>query len=50
MYGQELCDWLNAIRMASVTQNLHEQNDFLGFTSSNSLCKEVMDGLLGGVK
>lgn len=46
MYGQDLCDQLNAGRMASVTQNLQEQADVLGLTFSNSLCKKIPDGLL----
>lgn len=46
MYGQDLCDRLNASRMASVTQNLQEQDNVLGLTFSNSLCKKILDGLL----
>lgn len=38
MYGQDLCDWLNAARMASITQNLQLNNDFLHINFSNSLC------------
>lgn len=34
--------------MTSVTQNLQEQDDILGLIPSNSLWKEVLDGLLGG--
>lgn len=48
MYRQDLCDRLKASRMASVSQNLQEQDDFLGLIFSDSLCKKVLDGLLGG--
>lgn len=47
MYGQDLCDRFKAIRMASVTQNLKEQDDVLSLIFSDSLCKEGLDGLLG---
>ncbi len=50
MNGQDLCDRLQASRMASITQNLQEQDDILGLTFSNSLCKEVLDGLLGEMR
>ncbi len=39
MNRQDLCYWLEASRMASVTQNLQEQGDILGLISSNSFCK-----------
>lgn len=45
MYGQDLCYRLKASRMASVTQNLQVQDDVLGLILSDSLCKELLDGL-----
>lgn len=50
MDGQDLCDRLKASRMTSVTQNLQEQDNVLGLIFSNSLCKEVLDGLLGKLR
>lgn len=47
---QDLCDWFKARRMASITQNLQEQADFLGVSFSNSLCKEVLDGLMRNMR
>lgn len=47
---QDLCDWFKARRMASITQNLQEQAYFLGVSFSNSLCKEVQDGLMRNMR
>lgn len=45
MYGQELCNGFKGARVASITQNLQEQDDFLRLLFSNSTCKEILDGL-----
>lgn len=45
MYGQYPYDWLKAAGMASITQNLQEQDDVLGLIFSKSFCKEILDGL-----
>lgn len=50
MNRQHLCNLLKAGGMAGVTQNLQEQDHFLGLISNNSLCQEILDGLLGSMK
>lgn len=36
--------------MASVTQNLENHDDILDIIFSDSLCKEILDGLLGEMR
>lgn len=45
VYRQDLCDGLDTVRVAGITQNLQEQADVLDLTFGNSLCEKILDGL-----
>lgn len=47
MNGQDLCDWLDARRMASISQDLQGQDNVVYVVFSNSFSKTLMDGLQG---
>lgn len=44
--GQDLCDWLNATRKASITQNLKIHDDVFDISFSNSFTKKVVEELV----
>lgn len=45
VYRQDLCDGLDTVRVAGITQNLQEQADVLEISFCNSLCEKILNGL-----